>query len=477
ATEIGVDFEAIRQALKTFRGARRRFDRKYASRHFTIIDDYGHHPTEIEATLQTARELNPGRLVCLFQPHRYSRTQRLAEEFGQAFRQADVVFVSDVYAASEAPISGVSGQTIVDAIESQVEDIEVHYLPVKGETHWAVGHALRPGDLLITLGAGDIHKVGTRLAADLEVLEALEEAMGEEHGPSRLYESMARHTTLRVGGPAQYWIEPRSVRAFSAAVRYGRCNHLPIRVVGRGSNLLVKDGGIPGLVIHPNKGDFSKIEVRGEELEAGAGARFKNVAGVARSAGLAGFEWMEGIPGNVGGSLRMNAGAMAVETFDQVVRVTCLDPDTLEAVEKTPDAFEVHYRNVPDFDQFYALSAVFKGTKSEIDEINALMEESKEKRRSSQPVGASAGCIFKNPDIMGAGQLVDELGLKNHRVGSARVSEIHGNFIVNEGEASAAEVLQLIGEIQEMASEKRQTVLETEVQILGVDRPEPNVFA
>lgn len=245
---------------------------------------------------------------------------------------------------------------------------------------------------------------------------------------------------------------------------------MPIRVVGRGSNLLVRDGGIPGVVVNPVKGEFSEIHVEGDTIRAGAGVKFKALAAAAQSAGLGNFEWMEGIPGNVGGSLRMNAGAMGWETFDQVVSVTMIDAEG-RIVEKTREEIRHHYRNVPELAHNVAVSAVFRGVPKPDAEIAEVMNASKEKRRSSQPVAASAGCIFKNPEGIGAGQLVDEMGLKTKSVGNASVSEVHGNFIVNEGRATARDVLDLIAEIKAIVREERGIELETEVQIIGQDEP------
>ena len=175
---------------------------------------------------------------------------------------------------------------------------------------------------------------------------------------------------------------------------------------------------------------------------------------------------MEGIPGSVGGGLRMNAGAMGVQTFDQVVRVRYLDREGV-AHERTPAELEVHYRHVPSLEENFAVSAVFRGKKSSTQEIVRRLDESQEKRRTTQPAAKSAGCIFKNPNGCPAGKLVDELGLKGWQVGDARVSEVHGNFIVNEGAATANEVLELIGQIQATARRERGIELETEVQIVG----------
>ena len=199
--------------------------------------------------------------------------------------------------------------------------------------------------------------------------------------------------------------------------------------------------------------------------------RLKKLASIAGGSGIGGFEWMEGIPGNVGGALRMNAGAMGVETFDQVVRVTFLDED---GVIRTREREEIvaHYRNVPELRRNFALQAVFKGKADTAANIKQRWDESREKRKGSQPVVASAGCTFKNPEPIPAGRLIDSLGLKGTHCGHAAVSEVHGNFVVNQGGASAREILQLIESIQQQARAERGIELETEVKILGEDEPE-----
>lgn len=468
ADSCGAEFSLIARALSTFAGAKRRFETKYLSQNYRIIDDYGHHPSELAATLQTARTLKAKRVVVLFQPHRYSRTKALASDFGKVLQEADQVFITDVYAASEKPLKGISGQTLVDAMKEH-GDIPATYVPDLATAHHAVGHALQPGDLLITLGAGNVHEAGTRIAADLKILEEMRALMPAGEIDGKLYEPMARHTTLLVGGPAQYWLEPHSFYGFAFLVDYCRERGIPVRVVGRGSNLLVRDGGIRGAVIHPSGGVFSEVTVdsRGH-ITAGAGVRLKKLASVAGGSGIGGFEWMEGIPGNVGGALRMNAGAMGSETFEHVVRVTFLDED---GVIRTREREEIitQYRNVPELRRNFALQAVFKGKPDSTANIKERWDASREKRKNSQPIAASAGCTFKNPEYIAAGRLIDSLGLKGSTCGSAAISEVHGNFVINQGGASALEVMTLIEFIQEKAREERNVDLETEIKIIGED--------
>jgi len=465
ASECGLDFSLMNRALSSFAGAKRRFETKHLSKRYRIVDDYGHHPTEVAATLQTARTYNSGRVVVLFQPHRYSRTQKLAANFGKALQAADLVFVTDVYAASEDAIPGVSGQTIVDAVHEH-GDTKASYLPDLATAHYAVGNALREGDLFLTLGAGNVHEAGNKLIHDLKVLEEIQSEAGISE--IKLYEPMARHTTMRVGGPAQFWIEPSQFQQFAESVSFCKARGIPVRIVGRGSNLLVRDGGLRGAVIHPAGGAFTAVSVEGDTITAGAGVRFKKVANVAREHRIGGFEWMEGIPGNVGGGLRMNAGAMGVETFDQVVSVTFLDEDG-EIRTRARSEIDSFYRNVPEFRRNYALEATFIGMSGDLAEIQGKLDESRHHRNRTQPKAASAGCIFKNPGICGAGKLIDEMGLKETGVGKAEVSLEHGNFIVNRGGASASDVIALIDEIKAEAKKVRGIDLETEVRILGED--------
>jgi UDP-N-acetylmuramate--L-alanine ligase/UDP-N-acetylenolpyruvoylglucosamine reductase len=464
ASELGIPFEKIATSLGRFQHARRRFEIKYQSDRFLLVDDYAHHPTEISATLATARAAGRKRVLTMFQPHRFSRTKALRREFGCAFDHADRVVVTDIYPASEKPLPGITGQTIADEIAAHGHR-GVTYQPRLDRLHREVGNMIAAGDLIVSLGAGNIHEQLSSLAADLVVAERLKGIVGEE-GDVRLYEPLAKHTTLRVGGPAQFWVEPRTEAAFAELIRFCRREGLPLFVIGRGSNLLVRDGGIRGVVVHPCGGEFDRIEVSGNEISAGVGAKLKQIAYAGKAAGLGGLEWMEGIPGAVGGGLRMNAGAMGSQTFDNVVRVRFLDEEG-NAHEATPGEMDVHYRHVTTLERNYAVSAVFTGRPAAAEEIERKLDASQEKRRTTQPAAKSAGCIFKNPTTIPAGKLVDELGLKNTRVGNARVSEVHGNFIVNDGGATSTEVLELIAKIKETARSQRGIELETEVQIVG----------
>ena len=281
-------------------------------------------------------------------------------------------------------------------------------------------------------------------------------------------EPLAKHTTLRVGGPADVYVEPASEADLAAVVKFCHERSLPFFVIGRGSNLLVRDGGYRGVIICLAHASFSRIEVAGERLCCGAGAKLKNVAVEAKRNGLTGLEFLEGIPGSVGGALRMNAGAMGGATFDVVESVRLMDFDG-HVRELTPKKMSVEYRSCATLKTNIALGAAFKCKPAPHGEIEKRMKAFSEKRWESQPAAPSAGCMFKNPPTIPAGRLIDELGLKGTRVGGAVVSAEHGNFIVNDGNATAREVLELIAILKRRAKDEREIELQTEVEIIGED--------
>ncbi len=279
-------------------------------------------------------------------------------------------------------------------------------------------------------------------------------------------ELMSRHTTLRVGGPVDVFVTPANEADLAAILKFCAEQKIPFFTVGRGSNLLVVDAGFRGVVISLAHAFFSRIEVDGVHLRCGAGARQKTVAVEARRAGLSGVEFLEGIPGSIGGALRMNAGAMGSATFDVVESVRVMD-FAGQASELTPPAMKVEYRGCPTLKSHIALGAVFRCVRAPREQIEARMKSFSEKRWSSQPATPSAGCMFKNPPSCPAGKLIDELGLKGTRVGGAVVSAEHGNFLVNDGGATAKDVLELIAMVKAKVKAASGVDLHAEVEILG----------
>lgn len=280
-------------------------------------------------------------------------------------------------------------------------------------------------------------------------------------------EPLARRTTLRVGGCADLYVEPSSEEDLARVIETCSQEGAPFMVLGRGSNLLIGDGGIRGVVVclaHPH---FSTITMEGSQLRCGAGAKLKAVAAKARENLLGGLEFLQGIPGSVGGALRMNAGAMGAATFEVVTQVRFMD-EAGQVHERNISQVPVEYRSCPLFKTNIALAAVFCGRPDSKEAIAKRADAFNQARWQSQPKEPSAGCIFKNPSpTLSAGKLIDELGLKGTRRGGAVVSTVHGNFIVNEGSATAADVLELIDLVKTRAKAERGIELREELEIIG----------
>ena len=282
----------------------------------------------------------------------------------------------------------------------------------------------------------------------------------------RLREPLARRTTLRVGGAAEVYLEPSSEAELGAILSFCQARSLPWMVLGRGSNLLIRESGVRGVVLclaHPS---FSQVEAVEGSLVCGAGAKLKTVAIEARRHGFSGMEFLEGIPGSLGGALRMNAGAMGSWLFEVLVKVRFMD-GTGQVFQKPATEVPVEYRRCPLFRDHIALAAVLRGPPAASEAIRERMDRFRRRRWKTQPHQPSAGCIFKNPAGIAAGRLIDELGLKGCRVGGAVVSNVHANFIINDGNARAGDVLQLIEVIRAKARADRGIELETEVEIIG----------
>ncbi len=283
-------------------------------------------------------------------------------------------------------------------------------------------------------------------------------------------EPLAPKTTFGIGGPARVFAQPRNEKDLTALLKIASRFALPVFCLGRGSNLLVLDRGFEGLVVQLNHPDFQRIELLPRNrLRAAAGSRLKNICAEACKAGLQGFEFLEGIPATLGGALRMNAGACGCSIFDRIREVALVDSGG-NLKKLSGSDFHPSYRCTPELEGAVVLWATLEATgRATPEEIRALTETLAAKRKATQPREASAGCVFKNPTPeLGAGRLIDqELKMKGHRIGGAAVSEVHANFIVNRGNATATDVISLINEIRRKAWIQREIQLEPEIMLLG----------
>ena len=283
----------------------------------------------------------------------------------------------------------------------------------------------------------------------------------------KLQEPMSRHTTFRIGGPADFYLCPHSTKEVQEIVEICKEENLPYFVLGNGSNLLVSDKGYRGVVIQLWK-NFSDITVKDCCIQAKAGALLSKVAAEALEAGLTGMEFASGIPGTIGGAAFMNAGAYGGEMKDIIKSVKVLD--TQGEVRVLPkEELKMGYRTSIVKEKGYTvLSVELELPKGNREEIRNTMEDLKERRTSKQPLEMpSAGSTFKRPEGYFAGKLIMDSGLRGFSVGGAQVSEKHCGFVVNKGGATAMDVLNLIREVQRRVKEQFGVELETEVRFLG----------
>jgi len=511
---LDVEPKRAASALETFAGVGRRFERKGAAAGVEVIDDYAHHPTEIAATLKAARDRFPGRrLWALFQPHTFSRLKALLPDFAAAFADADEVVILDVYAARETDDLGVSATDLRALIPGcrAAED--------PAAAAHVIADLAAPGDVVLTLGAGTVTETGPML---LELLErrggasdvgaplaapvgrrptsvrrrdAAPRAVGAASGaptdagargiPGQpalkiLRDSPMRlHTTWRVGGPADRLVRAPTPEALRAAVRWGVEQGLPVTVVGGGSNLLVGDGGIRGLVVlsrTPGERADGLVEVEdlgdAVRLSVGAQAPLSWTGRYAAERGWSGLDWGVGLPGTIGGATVNNAGAHGVEQKDHLESVTLLDLETGEEQTRPAAWLEPAYRHTrikasPRPRRWVLLAATMLLPKGDPVELVRLAEEHAEFRKRTQPGGATGGSTFANPPGDHAGRLLEEAGMKGLRIGGASFSPKHANWIVNEGNATAADIRVLIDTARERVAQRFGVELRQEVEEIG----------
>lgn len=279
-------------------------------------------------------------------------------------------------------------------------------------------------------------------------------------------EPMSKHTTFRIGGNAEVFVSPK-ISQVADILKLAKEYEVPVTIIGNGSNLLVGDKGIPGLVLSFGK-DAEEIQVDGSCMIVSAGALLSKIAAEAAKRSLTGFEFAAGIPGTLGGAIVMNAGAYGGEIKDVLISATVLTPEG-EVLELSNSELDLSYRHscIPE-NGYIVLEAILEFMPSEETAIREKMAELKKSRVEKQPLEyPSAGSTFKRPEGHFAGKLIQDADLRGYTVGGAQVSEKHCGFVVNKGDATAADVLRLIEDVRKIVYDKFQVELEPEVKMIG----------
>ncbi|MBI3252316.1 MAG: UDP-N-acetylmuramate dehydrogenase [Candidatus Omnitrophica bacterium] len=380
------------------------------------------------------------------------------KDFASSFSAADKLIVTDIYAASETPIPGVSGEGFCRAVRESGH-ADAAFVP-RPEVYAALENEIRPGDLVMVLGAGDIEEVAWELAAHLNLFR-------EVRGKVVPSEGLAKHTSLRIGGPAEFWIEPADAEDLRRAVLICRGKNLPIHIFGAGSNVLAPDEGLKGAVIHLGAAYFKEARVEKETITARAGVPNSLFIQLALENGFGGCEFLSGIPGNLGGAVAMNAGSHGQSMDSILEEITLLTFEgEFKKLKKSEIGFGYRSSGIRDG---VIVEAVFRLPRRARETVQKKLDEYHAHRMNTQDLKhPSAGCLFKNPaeGARSSGKLIDEAGLKGLTVGRAQVSTVHANFLINLGGASAKDVTALIEAVRRRVREKAGVDLETEVKIL-----------
>ncbi len=492
--ELGVPFAALEKAATGLALPKRRYETVCERDGVRVISDYAHHPTEVAALVRMARQAHGGRLLAVFQPHRYTRTAALGGDFPAAFAGVDSLVLVPVYAASEPPLpGGLACDLYARFRESAVAGVPVPLLATSLEQAWGfLRRQLRSGDRLLVIGAGDVEKIAGWAKTEYEKGAAAHRDGSPYLGSPclssdsvwRVDEPLGVKTTYRVGGCADYWAAVASEADAGAVLRFCREAGLPLRILGAGSNMLVSDLGVRGVVMRLTGAVFQGIRREGVSIPAEAGTTntfdpvpkafvvppsggnghhedcraTTVIAGGAvplarlhdylTNAGLAGLEFLEGVPGGVGGIVRMNGGAYGHEVRERILWIRGLNRDG-EACIVRADALEWGYRGCESLRDFLVVEVAFGLEPGEPDAIRGKREEIAQKRAWMQGLRCS-GSVFRNPPGDYAGRRIEEAGLKGMRIGGAVVYPRHGNFVVaEEAGATASDVLALIQRIEE----------------------------
>ena len=466
ALSLDVPADAVREGLRGFDGVARRFEQRGRAGGVTFVDDYAHLPAEVEAAIATALEGGWPRVIAAYQPHRYSRTQALGHTFAESFRGVDRLVLAGIYPSGEAPREGVTGRILFDAVTAATPELAVTYAESLDDVAQSLATILEPGDLCLTLGAGDLTTVPSRLVALRHATWAAELDAALIASQVSINEPIGPRTTYRVGGAARTFVDVTNETDLATVTRMARAIDEPLLVVGRGSNLLVADAGFAGVALGL-AGEFEHVSIDGVTVVAGAGVPLPALARQTVAAGLTGFEWAVGVPGSIGGAIVMNAGGHGSDMAASVVAARVLNTDTGEIESWTAERLDFGYRRSAIASTHVVLDATLWLEHGDAEAGSRLLSEIVHWRREHQPGGQNAGSVFTNPDGDSAGRLIDAAGGKGLRIGTAEISPKHANFIQADVDGKADDVFAVMRAAAHLVETQTGISLHAETRLVG----------
>lgn len=470
--ELGLAPDILKEALAKVVLPRRRFDRIIDRDDVTVISDYAHHPSEVAALIRAARRLDRPRILGVFQPHRYTRTLALGADFPPAFAGLDEIVLCPVYAASEDPLPGGAIWDLYTHCRNH-PGLKVSVAPSLRNAWEYVRGQLRLGDLLLVIGAGDVERIAGWARDDLgrHRIEELGSLVGQailqidlQSSRVRGGEPLAHRTTLGVGGAADLWVEIDTEEDLIKTAKWTQGHCIPLQILGGGSNILISDLGVRGVVARLTGEPFRRISARDGLVVAGAGVPLALLLGWAEEQALSGLEFLESIPGTVGGAVGGNAGAWGTAIAERIAWVRVLDREGRMGVVKRAD-LDFAYRSCPMLRDQIIVEVAFRLSPGDAGKIRQTRAEIAGRRAWMKGL-RSAGSVFKNPTGGFAGQLIEQAGLKGFTVGGASISMHHANVIVTQPGARASDVQAVLEKARIEVKRRTGVALETEIKIM-----------
>lgn len=424
----------------------RRFEQIYASGGIRFVADYAHHPVELQAAVEMAAACQPQRLIAVFQPHRYTRTLALGSQFPLAFERVDEVVLLPVYAASERVMEGGDICDLYAHFRRQLPEQKVTLARSLKECWFYLRSSLRSGDLVLIAGAGDVIDLRGYLHEALctdesdafgIALQGLERVTAVKGG------ALSGCSILPTAGRARYLVEVEERTGLQAVIALCREHGVEWMIGGAGMNRWFSDCGFDGCVIRFKQGCMAQFERDGDVVEAGCGLNGPQLLDLLEQSGLSGVEFLEGVPGSLGGWLAMNAGAHGSEIGDCVLRVDLINSENqFQSLPVTECGFS--YRDCGVLKQGVAVGCALRLKPAGGEAVKAQRRIFREKRIPLKGL-RTAGSVFRNPLPIPAGRLLEQAGCKAMRIGGAYVTAVHANIIAVEDGATGSDVAALIG--------------------------------
>ncbi|MBI3366010.1 UDP-N-acetylmuramate--L-alanine ligase [Candidatus Roizmanbacteria bacterium] len=463
---LGFTVEKIKKAIGNFVGAKRRFEKVFENDHFSLYDDYGHHPHEIETTILAARKRFPHRrIVIIFQPHTFSRTKIFLKDFGKALSLADYSYILPIFPSAREDSSkfSVTSQDIIKQAPGKYLSYVKDDTQLMNRLHTEV----QKGDIMFTIGAGDVYKLKDEIiklvrSEELEVRDYKEKLNVERN------KELFPHLTLRTHTNAEYYVDAKSREELIISRKFATEKKIPFFILGGGSNLAITKKVIKGIVV---KNSYQRLEIIEEnndtvDLLVSSGYPVSRLVAETVKKGYEGFEYHKGLPGTVGGAIYMNSKwTKPISYFGDALFYAYLASDYGKVIKVDRKYFKFDYDySILQKTREIVLEIVFRLKKVSPKILEKRAQEAFEHRLKTQPFGvATSGCFFKNPGSTSAGYLIDKAGLKGYSVGNFIVSDKHANFIINKGNGKSEDLKKLISLIKSKVKEKFGVELEKEV--------------